>query len=250
MKSSISAGHAECPIYFFRLFEFQEMLAAIRRHDWFQAADKLGRSLWFTQQGGRGYELQSKMRYAKTAIPISAPMQQFNMERFKDDLKHFEGVRLHVYTGFMNVREPGKPTNSCGVGHPLKPGVHGMPVGTPITEEDMMTYLNKDCQDALNDSRRLLGVSIFDQFPEDVQLVLANMMFYFGYSRSQAKTSPVKGSEIDMIILIFRLSGYEQMIADVKRHDWSSAADKIFKSLKYYSRSRGCELEVRMRYAN
>ena len=106
---------------------------------------------------------------------------QFNMERFKDDLKRHEGAILHVYADPIH----GESAATCGVGHLLKPGDkhYGMPIGTPITEEDMLDYLNSDALIALEESRRMFGESNFNGYPEKVQLVLANMMFNLGYSR-------------------------------------------------------------------
>ena len=56
-----------------------------------------------------------------------------------------------------------------------------MPIGTPITEEDMKAYLQSDSLQALDGLKRMFGD--FPQYPEEVQLVLANMMFNLGNSR-------------------------------------------------------------------
>ena len=106
----------------------------------------------------------------------------FNTERFKADLKRHEGVVLHVYADPIH----GASAATCGVGHLLKPGdkYYGEPIGTPISEEDMNTYLNSDAYIALQDAQALFGVSDFNmKYPEEVQLVLANMMFNLGYDR-------------------------------------------------------------------
>ena len=77
----------------------------------------------------------------------------------------------------------GESAATCGVGHLLKPGdkYYGMPIGTPITEEDMKAYLQSDSLQALDGLKRMFGD--FPQYPEEVQLVLANMMFNLGNSR-------------------------------------------------------------------
>ena len=108
-------------------------------------------------------------------------MPQFNMEKFQADLKRHEGVVLHVYADPIH----GESAATCGVGHLLKPGdkYYGMPTGTPITQEDMVTYLNSDSLQAHQDAQTLFGVTCFNQYPEEVQLVLANMMFNLGYSK-------------------------------------------------------------------
>ena len=54
-------------------------------------------------------------------------------------------------------------------------------MGTVITEEDMMDYLNRDSATALAESRRLYAD--FDNLPSDVQLIIADMMFNLGYNK-------------------------------------------------------------------
>ena len=58
----------------------------------------------------------------------------------------------------------------------------GLPIGTRISHEDLMTYLNKDSAAALRDARMLYS-GVFDSLPSEVQLIIADMMFNMGYSR-------------------------------------------------------------------
>ena len=58
---------------------------------------------------------------------------------------------------------------------------YGPPIGTVITEEDMLDYLNRDSTTALAESRRLYAD--FDDLPSDVQLIIADMMFNLGYNK-------------------------------------------------------------------
>ena len=58
----------------------------------------------------------------------------------------------------------------------------GLPIGTSISHEDVMTYLNRDSATALRDARRLYS-GVFDSLPSEVQLIIADMMFNMGYSR-------------------------------------------------------------------
>ena len=54
-------------------------------------------------------------------------------------------------------------------------------MGTPISEETMLEYLNKDSLEAEHQSREMFPQ--FSEYPGEVQLVLANMMFNLGPNR-------------------------------------------------------------------
>ena len=58
----------------------------------------------------------------------------------------------------------------------------GLPIGTRISQEDVMTYLDRDSAAALKDARRLYS-GVFDSLPSEVQLIITDMMFNMGYSR-------------------------------------------------------------------
>ena len=58
----------------------------------------------------------------------------------------------------------------------------GQPIGTRISHQDLMTYLNNDSANALRDARRLYS-GVFDRLPSEVQHIIADMMFNLGYSR-------------------------------------------------------------------
>ena len=60
--------------------------------------------------------------------------------------------------------------------------MEGLPIGTRIFNEDLMTYLNRDSANSLRDARRLYS-GVFDSLPSEVQLIIADMMFNMGYSR-------------------------------------------------------------------
>ena len=87
----------------------------------------------------------------------------------------------------------------------------GQPIGTRISYQDLMTYLNKDSANALRDARRLYP-GVFDSLPSEVQLIIADMMSNLGYSR---------------------LSGFRRMKAAVLRRDWDTAADEMMDSAWY-----------------
>ena len=87
----------------------------------------------------------------------------------------------------------------------------GRPIGTRISGQDLMTYLNRDSANALRDARRLYP-GVFDSLPSEVQLIIADMMFNLGYSR---------------------LSRFRKMKAAVLKRDWATAADEMVDSAWY-----------------
>ena len=87
----------------------------------------------------------------------------------------------------------------------------GQPIGTRISYQDLMTYLNTDSANALRDARRLYP-GVFDSLPSEVQLIIADMSFNLGY---------------------YRLSRFRKMKAAVLRRDWSAAADEMRDSAWY-----------------
>ena len=102
------------------------------------------------------------------------------MKKFQEELKDYEGVVLKVYPDPLH----GASHATCGVGHLLVPGDkhYGLPMGTAITEQEMMDYLNRDSATALAESRRLYA-DYFDDLPGEAQLIIADMMFNLGHSR-------------------------------------------------------------------
>ena len=87
----------------------------------------------------------------------------------------------------------------------------GLPIGTHISRQDLMTYLNRDSANALRDARRLYP-GVFDSLPSEVQLIIADMMFNLGY---------------------YRLSRFRKMKAAVLKRDWAAAADEMVDSAWY-----------------
>ena len=99
----------------------------------------------------------------------------FDKKQFIEDLKKHEGVVLKIYLDSTN-----NPT--CGMGHKLVPGDphYGKPLGTVITEKEMLAYLEKDVADALANARRLYPK--FSELPEEAQQIIVNMIFNMGFT--------------------------------------------------------------------
>merc|ERR1712227_11478 len=142
-------------------------------------------------------------------ISASLCSGRFDMWSFQQDLRHYEGVRYDIYPDPLH----GASHATVGVGHLLIPGDkhYGQPIGTRISYQDLMTYLNKDSANALRDARRLYP-GVFDSLPSEVQLIIADMSFNLGYSR---------------------LSRFRKMKAAVLKRDWDTAADEMVDSAWY-----------------
>eukprot|EP00092_Neocalanus_flemingeri_P010713 GFUD01011539.1.p1 GENE.GFUD01011539.1~~GFUD01011539.1.p1 ORF type:complete len:181 (+),score=51.26 GFUD01011539.1:81-545(+) len=147
----------------------------------------------------------------------------FDQNKFIQDLKKHEGVVLKIYPDPIH----GASAPTCGVGHLLKPGDphYGKPIGTVITEQEMLTYLENDADTAVANAVRLYPD--FSSLPSEAQQVIANMVFNLGYSG---------------------LSKFKKMKAAVDRKDWPGAAAEMKNSLWYRQvKARGEELVSRMK---
>ena len=128
-----------------------------------------------------------------------------DIEQLRLELEDDEGVKYEIYNDHL-----GYPT--FGVGHLVRESdpEHGMPVGTPIDEARVAEAFEQDVETVLEDCCRLY--SDFDELPEEVQRIVANMMFNLGYPR---------------------LSAFRGMKAGVDARDWDKAADEMVDSRWY-----------------
>ena len=91
-----------------------------------------------------------------------------------------------------------------GIGHLITEWdeeIYSGPIGTPIPEEQVKNWFDRDVQQSINDC-----ISLFDNFdklPEDIQHVLTNMSFQLGRPR---------------------LSKFRKMIAAVEMEDYREMA--------------------------
>jgi lysozyme len=140
-----------------------------------------------------------------------------NIERFKDDLKRHEGVVLQVYPDSV-----GLPT--VGVGHLVRPE-DNLQIGQNITPEQCEALLEKDTTSAIQGCEQMF--LDFNDMGEELQLILANMMFNLGPER---------------------LAGFKKFLAAVKERDYQRAADEMMDSQWYHQvKERSKELVARMR---
>ena len=99
-----------------------------------------------------------------------------NVEQLRDTLKIDEGCVNSVYLDHLNLA-------TVGIGHLVTEWdeEYGKPVGTPVSEERVNELFDKDIQITIDECEQLFGN--FQDLPEQVQQILANMMFNLGRPR-------------------------------------------------------------------
>jgi len=115
-----------------------------------------------------------------------------------ETLKVDEGVVYEVYADHLGL-------HTFGVGHLIVEGdaEWGAEFGTPVSEERVWECFEKDLDVAISECHVLYGESNFDEFPEEVQEVVVNMMFNMGRPR---------------------LSGFKKFNKALQGFDWKTAA--------------------------
>jgi GH24 family phage-related lysozyme (muramidase) len=99
-----------------------------------------------------------------------------NIEQLREELKEDEGCKYEVYLDHL-----GLPTH--GIGHLITEWdeEYEKPVGTPVSEERVNNCFQSDVHVTINECKKLYDN--FDDLPEEVQLILCNMMFNMGRPR-------------------------------------------------------------------
>ena len=128
-----------------------------------------------------------------------------NIESLREEIEADEGCKYEVYLDHL-----GLPT--FGIGHLVLDSdiEYGEPSGTTVSEDRVSECFNSDIDTVLSECERLY--EDFPDLPEDVQRIIANMMFNMGYPR---------------------LSKFKGMKAGVDARDWQQAADEMFDSVWY-----------------
>ena len=128
-----------------------------------------------------------------------------NIDQLREELKIDEGVKYEIYLDHL-----GLPT--FGIGHLVLDSdpEHGQEVGTPVSEDRVNECFAKDVEVVLSECTHLYPD--FDVLPEEVQLIIANMMFNMGRPR---------------------LSKFKGMKRGVDARDWNAASDEMVDSAWY-----------------
>ena len=119
-----------------------------------------------------------------------------NIDELREELKEDEGCKYEIYLDHL-----GLPT--FGIGHLVTEWdeEYGKPVGTPVSEERVNNCFKVDVQGTISECQKLFNN--FDDLPEEVQKICANMMFNMGRPR---------------------LSGFKKFIAALENKDWQECA--------------------------
>tara|TARA_R100001086_G_scaffold246057_1_gene177792 strand:- start:295 stop:741 length:447 start_codon:yes stop_codon:yes gene_type:complete len=143
-----------------------------------------------------------------------------NVEKLREQLKIDEGCVYEIYNDHL-----GYPT--FGIGHLVRESdpENGSPIGTKVSEDRVADAFDDDIEIVLSDCNKLYPD--FEDLPEEVQQIIANMMFNLGRPR---------------------LSKFRGMKAGVDAKDWNRAADEMVDSRWYAQVGRRAERLVdRMR---
>jgi len=125
-----------------------------------------------------------------------------NIEQLRDTLKIDEGCVNSVYLDHLNLK-------TVGIGHLLTEWdeEYDKPVGTPVSEERVNELFDKDVQVTIEECEQLFGN--FNDLPEEVQQILANMMFNLGRPR---------------------LSKFRKLCKAVAERNWEECANQMYDS--------------------
>ena len=143
-----------------------------------------------------------------------------NLEKLQEELEIDEGCKYEIYLDHL-----GYPT--FGIGHLITEDdpEYGWEVGTSIDTYRVHEAFEDDVQSVLTDCEKLYVQ--WEHLPEEVKLIIANMMFNMGYTR---------------------LSKFKGMKRGVDARDWNAAADEMVDS-RWYNQvtNRANRLVERMR---
>ena len=128
-----------------------------------------------------------------------------DIEKLREQLKIDEGCVYEIYNDHL-----GYPT--FGIGHLVieSDPENGEEIGTPVSESRVIEAFEQDVETVLSDCAILYPD--FDELPEEVQQIIANMMFNLGRPR---------------------LSKFAGMKRGVDSQDWDAAADEMVDSRWY-----------------
>ena len=128
-----------------------------------------------------------------------------NIDELRQEIQNDEGRVNSVYLDHLSL-----PT--IGIGHLIKESdpEYGLPVGTVIDDERINELFDQDIKVTLSECEQLYGN--FNNLPEEVQKILANMMFNLGRPR---------------------LSRFLKMKQHVDNRDFASASQEM-KNSKWY----------------
>lgn len=128
-----------------------------------------------------------------------------DIEKLREQLKIDEGCVYEIYNDHLGYA-------TFGIGHLVieSDPENGQEVGTPVSADRIIEAFEQDVQTVLSDCAILYPD--FEELPEEVKQIIANMMFNLGRPR---------------------LSAFKGMKAGVDARDWNEAADQMVDSRWY-----------------
>ena len=128
-----------------------------------------------------------------------------DIEKLREEIKYDEGSVNKIYLDHLGLA-------TFGIGHLVTEWdeEYGWEVGTPVSEDRCNEVFDSDIQVVLSDCEHLYPD--FNELPEEVQRIIANMMFNMGRPR---------------------LSKFKGMKSGVDARDWQKAADEMVDSRWY-----------------
>ena len=128
-----------------------------------------------------------------------------DIEKLREEIEYDEGSVNKIYLDHLGLA-------TFGIGHLVTEWdeEYGWEVGTPVSEDRCNEVFDSDIQVVLSDCEHLYPD--FDELPEEVQRIIANMMFNMGRPR---------------------LSKFKGMKSGVDARDWQKAADEMVDSRWY-----------------
>lgn len=98
------------------------------------------------------------------------------IDQLREELEIDEGVKYEIYLDHLGLK-------TCGVGHLCRKGEpeYDMEVGDPVSDDRVGELFEKDVGWTISDCHKLLPD--FDMLPEEVCLIVSNMMFNMGINR-------------------------------------------------------------------
>ena len=136
---------------------------------------------------------------------MSSNAMSLNIDTLRDQLKIDEGVKYEIYKDHLGYL-------TFGIGHLVVEvdEEYGSYVGTSVTRKRVEEVFNQDIREVISNCSKLFNG--WEEYPEEVKQILANMMFNMG---------------------IFRLGKFEDMIGELENRQWTQAAKAGRDSLWY-----------------
>ena len=130
-------------------------------------------------------------------IPACVGKEKMNRESVYKQLVIDEGVKYEIYKDHLGYA-------TLGIGHLITEydEEKGQPLGTPVSKERVQSCFEKDLDIAINECKMLYD-PYYEDFPEEVQEILVNMIFNMGRPR---------------------LSQFKNFKAALERSNWKIAA--------------------------